>query len=228
MAEIGAHDRVGLWLQFGEEVSTGELVTGSAEILPEAFRDVRTVHLFRENRERLLPLRERRRPISLFEVHDSKLVVNVGAIGREFNRVLVIRNCAFRVTGVRVVITQRRIAGRRCGALLEDRGEKIVSLPKLRCSEVMAISRSVVEPRFASQLLRPVYRLCQSRANSVVTQRRDERVIDFWRGFDEVEANESCVGLVPDWQTSLATRLNRGMSESRSAMSYRVVCGSFA
>src|SRR5262249_61773794 len=89
VAQIRSNDGVGVRLQLPEEVTSAQLIAGAAEISPEGLGNIRA-QLFCQQRQSLLPLRQSRRAVSLLVINNRETVVYVGAVGREFQCMLVV------------------------------------------------------------------------------------------------------------------------------------------
>src|SRR5260370_36108149 len=128
----------------------------AAKSSKETFRHTRAVQLLGTLTQGLLPLRFRRDTVSLFVVGERKIVVNVGSMGRKFERVLVVRDRAFGFTRTRIVIGQRQVTGG-CGrTLFQNCGKKPLRVPLLRCPQRLARARSLVKPSGAVEMLRAI------------------------------------------------------------------------
>src|SRR4051812_49201324 len=127
-------------------MASTQLIAGAPEVSPETIGDARAVELFGEHCERLLPLRESARAVSLLVVDESKAVVHVRPVRRKLERVFVVSDGALSVSSTSVVVSQSQISRGAGGTLLHDARQEIFRIALLRGSEIFAIARSVVEP----------------------------------------------------------------------------------
>src|SRR5260370_5004459 len=142
----------------------------AAKSSKETFRHTRAVQLLGTLTQSLLPLRFRRNTVSLFVVGERKIVVNVGSMGRKFERVLVVRDRAFGFTRTRIVIGQRQVTGG-CGwTLFQNCRKKPLRAPLLGCPQILAIARTVVKPCAAGELLRAIEWLGKGARDTLLTR----------------------------------------------------------
>src|SRR5690242_412004 len=132
VTQISSDDGIGVWLQLREEMTSAQLIAGAAEVSPERLRNPRTAQLSCQERESLLPLRLSCRAVSLLVINNGKAVVDIGPIRREFQCVLVVRDCPFGVASTGVIFGQRLVS--RCArrALFQNASQKIFGIPLLR------------------------------------------------------------------------------------------------
>src|SRR5258708_27030478 len=189
-------------------MTAANLIASAAKIRPETFRHTRAVQLLGKLTQGLLPLRFRRDTVSLFVVGERKIVVNVGSMGRKFERVLVVRDRAFGFTRTRIVIGQRQVTGG-CGwTLFQNCRKKPLRVPLLGCPQILAIARAVVKPCAAGELLRAIEWLGKALCDSLVAESAQESTIDCGCRLSEIESHQRGVGFVPHRRASSPSGLN--------------------
>src|SRR5580658_2340188 len=109
--EIGANDRIGIWLEFRKQMPRVKLIAGAPEVPPETLRNPLAVELLRERRKRQPPLRESRGSVALFVVRNGQAVIHIGTVGRKFERVLVLGDRLLGVTRADIVVGEGHVSG---------------------------------------------------------------------------------------------------------------------
>ncbi len=225
VTKIGADDGVGVGLELVKQVARSKLIAGASKVSPETFREVRAVELRGEHRERLLPLGQRGCTIALLVVGDGETVIHIRPVGREFERVIVVGDGVLRVAGAGIVVGQGQVSGGARRTLLENGGQEIFRVAQFCSPKVFAITRAIVEPGIARELLGAIDWPGETHADGVVAEGGEERVVHVRRRLGEIEPHERVVGFVPDGRARLAASLHDGVGQRRAAVRDHIVRG---
>src|ERR1700728_880873 len=123
-------------------------------------------------------MRQRGGAVVLLVVGNGQAVVYVGAVGRKFERVLVLCDRLLSVARAGVVVGEGEVSRRARRTLLENRRQEIVWTAELRHAEIFAVARAVVIPGVAGQSLRAINGLGKAATDVCCTQRGLKGVID--------------------------------------------------
>ena len=163
--------------------------------------------------------------MTLLVVGNGQAVVYIGAVGRKFERVLVLGDRLLSVARAGVVVGEGEVSRSARRALLENRWQEIVWIAELRHAEIFAVAGAVVIPDIAGQSLRAINGLGKAPTDGIVTKRGQKVVVDVRRELGEVEADESVVGFVPHGRMRLSTCLHNRVRELSAAVRDNVVGG---
>ncbi len=193
VAKIGADYAIGIGLELGKEVARTQLIARASEVRPETLRRMRAVELPGEYSEGLLPLGDSSRTIATLVVGDRETVIDIGAVGRKVERVVVVGDGVLGVAGSGVVVGQSYVFGGRRRTLLQDGGQKVLGIALFGCAQVFPVARAVVEPGVAGELLRAVDWFRKALGNHVIAKGAEESIVCVRGGLGIVQSNERVV-----------------------------------
>ena len=216
--EISAQQRVRVRPQLRKCMTASRVLADNSEIRPETLGDGYLIHLLRQQSQRQLPMLDRLGAIALHEISERQAIVRGHAVRIQFQNVKIIGNRSLRIALPGIIVRHLHISRRGGWTLLQRREEKVFRSALFRLGEIFAVTRAVVEPNVAGELLISIQFFSDTLADCFVTQSIQKILVHRRCNFGKIQPCQRIVSAPPNGNARAAARRHSLVGQFRAAI----------